>query len=76
VSSFIYVGRRTSYSVFFFRVPADGNRYVLLTGQGAPDETFRVLSDIMAGQYTLTALYQSVAVTGFKTSSCCIILYT
>jgi len=76
VSSFIYVGRRTSYSVFFFCVSADRNRYVLPTGQGAPDATFHVLSDIMADQYMLTALHQAVALTGFKTSGYCIFFYS
>ena len=75
MSSFIYVGRRTSYSVFFFCVSAYRNRYVLPTGQGAPDATFHVLSDIMADQYMLAAPHQAV-VTGFKTSSYCIIFYS
>jgi hypothetical protein len=76
VSSFICVGRKTSYPLFFFCVSADRNRYVLPTGQGAPDATFHVLSGVMADQYMLTALHQAVARTGFKTSSYCIILYT
>jgi hypothetical protein len=76
VSSFIYVGRRTSYSVFFFCVSADRNRYVLPTGQGASDATFHVLSGIKADHYMLTAPHQAVAVTGFKTSSYCIIFYS
>jgi len=72
VSSFIYVGRRTSYSVFFFCISADRNRYVLPAGQVAPDATFYVLSDT-ADQYMLTAAHQAVALTGFKTSSYCIV---
>ena len=76
MSSFIYVGRRTSYSVFFFCISADRNRYVLPAGQVAPDAMFYVLSDIMADQYMLTAVHQAVALTGFKTSSYCIVFYT